>query len=524
MFHFLKSVSILSKVQSYCDSNESSAFTTIFQFFASKSCPSYSSPLSSIIDKNLYESLKTTSNIESVFEDDDRIDRMAPCYKLPEKIRPFLLDFESDVMTEKMLDEFRSSSVIGLDTEFYCGQFCKISNPSLIQLSTEKAVLLIDCCTLSHEYIIRLFSSIFSSPKLILAYGVAQDRDLFKFYIPNESIYSSISWLDLALIENKVIQFLPSEFDHSSYENSTNKGLARFTESILGLPLDKTECWSDWSFRPLRSKQLIYAALDAYVLVQIWSKLSKYQSVFDSLGQKSVNTREKLLPQAPIRNPETEIIKTIIKNSRNRNEKFQNRPRDFKFLAAESLTGLGRQLRILGFDVLLISNDVSLENVDNFCQKAVNEARVILCQGKTTQDCKKCIVHLIKDDKTVNDYIMPFNIVSKKAVDMAIEFAEKLAVDIRKEDIFSRCQICNFHSFVIVETNDMLKVIRNIFDDSILEFRREYLDTWVPLAQSSPSKKKTGHFNQFLVSALNQGGVDIGKKDLDFTEKSFPTG
>jgi ribonuclease D len=47
------------------------------------------------------------------------------------------------------------------------------------------------------------------------------------------------------------------------------KGLSELTRRCFGKQLDKSECLSNWERRPLRQAQLIYAALDAFVLIKI---------------------------------------------------------------------------------------------------------------------------------------------------------------------------------------------------------------------------------------------------------------
>jgi len=49
-----------------------------------------------------------------------------------------------------------------------------------------------------------------------------------------------------------------------------NLGLSGLTASVLGRPLQKAEQISDWARRPLRSSQLTYAALDAFVGLEIF--------------------------------------------------------------------------------------------------------------------------------------------------------------------------------------------------------------------------------------------------------------
>ena len=51
------------------------------------------------------------------------------------------------------------------------------------------------------------------------------------------------------------------------------KGLAGVTAKLFGLPLDKRDRISDWGRRPLREEQIIYAALDAHVLIEIYHKI-----------------------------------------------------------------------------------------------------------------------------------------------------------------------------------------------------------------------------------------------------------
>ena len=46
-------------------------------------------------------------------------------------------------------------------------------------------------------------------------------------------------------------------------------GLSSITEACFGKPLSIKQCMSNWNQRPLTEAQLKYAALDAFVLIQI---------------------------------------------------------------------------------------------------------------------------------------------------------------------------------------------------------------------------------------------------------------
>ena len=66
-------------------------------------------------------------------------------------------------------------------------------------------------------------------------------------------------------------------FKNTSFE----KGLSGLTERLLGKKLNKIDQCSDWEARPLRESQISYAALDAYVLVELYNELYKLASVDD---------------------------------------------------------------------------------------------------------------------------------------------------------------------------------------------------------------------------------------------------
>jgi len=51
------------------------------------------------------------------------------------------------------------------------------------------------------------------------------------------------------------------------------RGLSGFCEVLLGKPLSKVDQVSDWGRRPLRMQQMYYAALDAFVGLELYERL-----------------------------------------------------------------------------------------------------------------------------------------------------------------------------------------------------------------------------------------------------------
>uniref|UniRef100_A0A8D0GUP2 3'-5' exonuclease domain-containing protein n=1 Tax=Sphenodon punctatus TaxID=8508 RepID=A0A8D0GUP2_SPHPU len=138
---------------------------------------------------------------------------------------------------------------------------------------------------------------LFSNPAITkLGYGMSGDlhslaATCFVFKGLDEQVQGVI---DLFTID-KQLQKRPSDWRENSRKEDAlsmdqdcgergvrqpEKGLSLLVQHVLGKPLDKTEQLSNWEKRPLREQQILYAASDAYCLLEVYKKLCEDPAAF----------------------------------------------------------------------------------------------------------------------------------------------------------------------------------------------------------------------------------------------------
>ena len=156
--------------------------------------------------------------------------------------------------------EIEKHEVVGFDTEtrpsFKRGQVYKVA---LLQLAVPNKVFLI---RLHHTGLPKEITSIFENEEIVKA-GVAIHDDIKSLQKLNK--FTPKSFVELATLART-----------SGLQVESVKKLAGL---LLGIRISKSAQTSNWEAPTLTEKQIDYAATDAWVCLEIYSKLAKVKSL-----------------------------------------------------------------------------------------------------------------------------------------------------------------------------------------------------------------------------------------------------
>ncbi|KAM8934347.1 exonuclease mut-7 homolog [Pelodytes ibericus] len=362
----------------------------------------------------------------------------------------------------------KDKQVVGVDMEWR-PQFGDFKKPAvcLVQLAVKEEVFLLDLLpgtgheetTAKRDQLIDLIKDLFLAPE-VTKLGFDILGDLHHFGISNYMNKGSEGQIerviDLNMLHRQLQRIRPGRSDEREVEvfgcfsedgySPPEKGLSQLVKELLGKPLDKTEQISNWENRPLRESQILYAAADAYCLLDVYEYLC--------LNAKQLGIHSKFVEylKGNVSSPHTEKKSQKRTETRNSRPHFNqaplpppNRPLspgEFAVVCDNMLQGLGRYLRCLGADVLM------LDNVDDHrraAEIARRDGRVILTCGLPYQTLRsqvgegKCFL--------VN--------CSDRAKEQAISVLKHFHVRVTTADIFSRCQACNCNQYLHITKDKM---------------------------------------------------------------------
>ncbi|XP_076614734.1 exonuclease mut-7 homolog isoform X2 [Chaetodon auriga] len=380
----------------------------------------------------------------------------------------------------------KEGGVVGVDMEWQPTFGCiSTQQVALIQLAVSDQVFLLDLCDkrfCQHPDTVSFIRSFFSATNVLkLGYGMSGDLKclLATWHQLLEDPLKMEGMLDLLNVHQKIQRGKVKRTQNGPNkvvvgEDTAEKGLSLLVQQVLGKPLDKTDQMSNWEKRPLRISQIRYAVADAYCLLDVYSVLSSNPAEFglpadlcsisssqsEKGGGKKQKDKNKLAKQKKqardreecqgaqrVSPPHSDTEKDLLCGEKPSEDTPPLPPQQLRVVCDNMLQGLGRYLRCLGVDVLM------LENTDDHrvaAKLAQAEGRVILTCGQPFQSLRS----QVGEGRCLSLDC------SEKARDQAVRVLRHFNVQLSTSDIFSRCQACNSDQYMAVPRKDMMRMLK----------------------------------------------------------------
>ncbi|XP_063570664.1 exonuclease mut-7 homolog isoform X7 [Pongo abelii] len=331
--------------------------------------------------------------------------------------------------------------------------------PSLLQVAVEGHVFLLDVLALSQpptgqgaQAFSRLVAQLLSDPSITkLGYGMVGDLQKLGTSCPALAHVEKqiLGGMDLLLVHRQMrVANMPAPGVDRAREL---RGLSLLVQQVLGTALDKTQQLSNWDRRPLCEEQLLYAAADAYCLLEVHQALCREPARFhlseELAGSRRPRHRERpgarkppglqkaSAPAAPRQVP---VAVAVAEGAAP-----QVPARAFRVVCDNMLQGLARSLRCLGVDARMLGNG---EDHRRAAEVARQEGRIILTSGQP--------FHKLRAQVGAGRCLSVD--CSLKAQQQAKAVLKHFNVRVTHADIFSRCQACNCDQYLKV-SRDMMK-------------------------------------------------------------------
>ncbi|XP_053380810.1 exonuclease mut-7 homolog isoform X2 [Mercenaria mercenaria] len=368
-------------------------------------------------------------------------------------------------------------SIVGIDSEWrpaFCGQIQKVA---LLQLAVKDRAFLLDILALDKLFTDNMWQAFVeaffgSDDVLKLGYGIESDLKMILRTFPcmKDGMVKMKRVVNVELLAKKfVLSDITPVFDEnddndkvcrqqdtadndnnelSGFSASEEKGLSEVVRKCFGKPLNKSEQMSDWERRPLRVEQIRYAALDAFVLLELYDLLLKLARQQNSdidmepmISMKWLKPSKNEKRRAKQRGEHKQKAHKKLPSRQNPIEGEPGSPKSLRVVVDTMLQGLGKQLRSCGVDVFITE---PYADHDRAVQISRKENRIVLTSG-------------MPYDMIVGQvgYDMCYNVMCDTARDQVVEVLNHFNIRVQQQDTFSRCQVCNGDVYLTIPSKDM---------------------------------------------------------------------
>ncbi|XP_033222411.1 exonuclease mut-7 homolog isoform X2 [Belonocnema kinseyi] len=456
---------------------------------------------------------------------------------------------------EEFLDELmKGVSLVGIDSEWKPSFGTKKSELALIQIATETNVYILDTFALGNDFKdlwSELSLLLFENKNVIkLGFGLTHDIAMMRESLPALSNVRAggQGYMDLLHVWRKLVHEHNFEFPYQGDSNFSGESLSKLVELCLGNRLNKSDQFSNWERRPLRESQIVYAALDAYCLLEVYDALSRQCSQMDIQFQEVSSQVQHIPHKSPKKsvkkatrnqvnkvqtvNPEDQQVNNtpVVQAAQMRQAtsgiiRVEQRVQDanpevrifpipaheWRVVCDSMLGGLAKQLRMCGCNCIHIEYD---RGGDQSMKIAMNENRVLLTRNGCYQRFTQCV-----------PAGSCYKVVADKPEDQLKEVLSRFNIVVTERDIFSRCQVCNQDEFVRVPETTMAALVNSYMmmmrghyyrkcsgpSASSSQFEAEYEACASENVQSPPNRPDSRHSKHDRTWRLSADTLDLAQ-------------
>jgi len=358
----------------------------------------------------------------------------------PEDFHPLHLPLSKVVVvdTVEMLDHvvkngFKGVKVVGFDVEW---KPIFTSSMALLQLATPDNVFIVDVLKLNDSSTLwqGLQQSLLANPEILkVGFSISADITmLFNCFNLKEVQISCSGFVDLSRVWQILEKDYKFEFPYKGSLSSSAYSLSQLVALCCGRPINKDEQFSNWETRPLRQSQIVYAALDAYCLLEVYDVLKSLCSERDIPFDDILHT-----VSTQVQNPKKKTGNGGSSKEGSSKKRTVISARALKVVCNKDLIELAKKLRMCGVDALVDSpNGTQNETKGKRIRIKLPHPKQKFQKGKPASNT------LCLDSHDVNNQVL--------------EVLDTLYVSVRKEDCFTRCIECNGTALTPYPSEDLL--------------------------------------------------------------------